>query len=147
VPAQCGPAAGKTARLTDRTIARLDTVIGYFEYTDVSVFGSLTGAPVCMVLGDEIDNYYDWQGDQIAFFVFTPHGDPVSTIVTDENLVLEGGASSSASRGGTLSFRDDALAAGAQAHFLARLGVLRANLRDAMMRRLMKLADPSGGPR
>lgn len=137
MPSACGPSGGKRARLTKRSTTRLDTIIGYREDTDVSAFGSLSGPVVCIVFADEIDNYYDWQGDQIAFFAFTDNGHPVSTIVTDESLVLEGG-----SAGGS-----DAIVAGAEAHFTAKLDAVRARLRDAMIRRFVTISTSAGGTR
>lgn len=141
MPAGCGASQGKRARLTERSMVRLDTIIGYTERTDMSVFGPLSGPPVCVILADEIDNYYDWQGDQIAFFAFTDKGKPVSTIVTNESLAgssLSGGAAAGAA---------DAIAAGAQTHFTAKLDAVRARLRDAMIRRLQTVLNNAGGAR
>jgi hypothetical protein len=137
MPSECGHSAGQRERLTERTIARLDTIIGYKEHTDVSVFGPLDGPPVCAVFADEIDNYYDWQGDQIAFFDFTDKGHPVSTILTDEAVVFEGGSS-----GGS-----DAIVAAAETHFGAKLDAVRARLRDAMIRRFVTRSTHAGGAR
>jgi hypothetical protein len=137
IPAACGASAGKRARLTERSTARLDTIIGYREHTDVSVFGALQGPPVCIIFADEIDNYYDWQGDQIAFLAFTDDGHPVSTILTDESVVFKSGSSGGAS----------AIVAAAQTHFGATLDAVRARLRDAMIRRFVTMPNGAGGTR
>jgi hypothetical protein len=137
MPSSCGASAGQHARLTERTTAGLDTIIGYREHTDVSVFGPLDGPPVCIVLVDKIDNYYDWQGDQIAFFAFTDNGHPVSTILTDESVVLSGGSSGGSS----------AIVVAAQTHFGATLDAVRARLRDAMIRRFAAMPNSTGGTR
>lgn len=137
MPSSCGPYANQHARVTERSMARLDTIIGYRERTDVSVFGRAAGPPVCIIFSDAIDNYYDWQGDQIAFFAFTDNGKPVSTILTDESLVLKSGSSTAGA----------AIVGGAQTHFAAKLDAVRARLRDAMIRRLLTLANTAGGTR
>jgi hypothetical protein len=145
MPAECGSQAGKPARLTDRTISKLDTIIGYDEYTELSVFGSLSGAPVCIVLRDRIDNYYDWQADTPYTLLFTGNAKPVSTILTDQALVLVSGPSKGAAAVSPQAAT--AVAAGAQAHLFATLDIVRARLRDAMMRRLTTLVNRTGGTR
>jgi hypothetical protein len=137
MPSTCGASAGERARLTARSTARLDTIIGYREQTDVSVFGPLEGPPVCIVFADEIDNYYDWQGDQIAFFAFTDNGHPVSTILTDEAVVFKSNSSGGA----------DAVVVAAQTHFGATMDAVRASLRDAMIRRFETMRNSAGGTR
>lgn len=139
MPSGCGQSQGKRARRTERSIVRLDTIIGYTEHTDLSVFGPLSGPPACVILADEIDNYYDWQGDQIAFFTFTDKGKPVSTIVTNESLA--GSSLGGAARGA------DAIVAAAQTHFAAKLDAVRARLRDAMIRRFLTVLNGAGGTR
>ncbi len=137
MPSSCGPSAGKRARLTERSSALLDTIIGYREHTDVSVFGPLQGPPDCIVFADEIDNYYDWQGDQISFFAFTDNGHPVSTILTDETVVFKSSSPDGAS----------AIVTAAQTHFGATLDAVRARLRDAMIRRFVTMSNSAGGTR
>jgi hypothetical protein len=137
MPSECGASAGQRARLTERSTAQLDTIIGYREHTDVSVFGPLEGPPACIVLADDIDNYYDWQGDQIAFFDFTDNGHPVSTILTDEAVVFKSSSSDGA----------EAIVAAAQTHFGATLDAVRARLRDSMIRRFVTRPTNAGGAR
>jgi hypothetical protein len=144
MPVQCGSHAGKGARLTERKLLKLDTVIGYYEDTDISVFSSSNAVPLCFVLGDEISNYYDWQGDQIAFFAFTPNGHPVSTIRTDEALELVGGAASSA---GAATVARASVEAGVQTHFMDGVNAERVKLRDAMVRRFTNVSSRIGGVR
>ncbi len=144
MPAECVGRAGKRARLTERTLLRLDTVIGYSEDTNISVFSSSNAVPLCLVLGDEIANYYDWQGDQIAFFAFTPNGHPVSTIRTDEALVLVSGGASS---GPAATVSQASSEAGLQTHFMAGVEAERVKLRDAMLRRFTNVSSRIGGVR
>jgi hypothetical protein len=146
MPSQCGGLAGTAATYVRRTVSSLDTVIGYVESTDVSAYSNAQGVPLCLLLDDDISNYYDWQGDQVAFFAFTPNGDAVSTIDTQESLVLAGGNPSSMVAGEGIG-PGAAVVVGLQQPFLARNSVEREKLRNAMVHHLENLARRIGGVR
>jgi hypothetical protein len=143
LPSECGARAGTKAILVRRAISSIDTIIGYMEQTDYSVY-SQHGMPLCMLLDDDIANYYDWQGDQISFFAFTPNGKPVSTIVTNEALVLSGRSSGASTADAAFT---QSLAAGVENHFFAKLGAARDQLREAMIRRFENVMRAGGGLR
>jgi hypothetical protein len=95
-PASCSvPSSyGTSGNTLVQTTNRLDTVLGY---TDTQVQTTYTNAqygPVCVVLSDVQNDYYDYQDDFGAADGFHLHfpGTPLSTTTIDETLTLQSGA-------------------------------------------------------
>ncbi len=144
-PSECG-LDEKRVHLTTRTVMSLDTIIGYVEKTNMVIVNSESkDVLLCMLLTDSISNYYNWQGDTPYFFLFTPNGKPVSTIVTDEKLVIDD--DSSARRNRNAFEAADAVAAGAQQQFLTGVARVRERLHDAMVRAFISKQTSIGGAR
>jgi hypothetical protein len=85
---------GTSGNTLVQTTNRLDTVLGY---TDTQVQTTYTNAqygPVCVVLSDVQNDYYDYQDDFGAADGFHLHfpGTPLSTTTIDETLTLQSGA-------------------------------------------------------
>jgi hypothetical protein len=132
VPSSCGAEAGASATVVTSVRTFLDTVIGYTENTTASTYSN-AGGPLCVVYTDTILNYYDWQGDSLGFVGFTPNGDSISSIVTQETLLgYYSGAAISPAVAGAL-----------ESHFLAKLEPVRARLRSAMIHHLMNVKGGS----
>jgi hypothetical protein len=119
-PKTCGLLAGKPALLVTRSVWRLDTIVGYSErildrsYTGASGVG-------CLDMRDDINVYYDWNGDVEPRPYLTFGGAPIATVTTTEHLTGFSAASGSL-------LVPPAVAQAAQAHFTARIDRLRAKL-------------------
>jgi hypothetical protein len=136
-PVGCGKFKGASTTDVRSTVGRLDTVIGYVEITSTDTYVK-GDAPVCIVLGDELLNYYDWQGDTPEFFLYSPDAKPISEVLTKESLVQT-------SASGTLPTLLPEVAAAARAEFDAKIGHTRATLLDAMIHRMQTAHQRTGG--
>ncbi|HTU81082.1 MAG TPA: hypothetical protein VMF61_03075 [Candidatus Acidoferrales bacterium] len=142
-PSACDARAGISATLDHRFRRTIDTIVGYVDNYDVKTYYTAEG-PVCIVLDDFIDNYYDWQGDTPYFVLFSGNAKPIGTINTVETLLASSGSSSSSSArrahfAATAATPVSAVAAlAAEAHFAAQIEALHARLRKTMFQHIAR---------
>ena len=149
-PGQCGKNKGQSATEITRNRAMLDTVIGYIDLQTDRDYASSNG-PLCSIHTDLMLVYYDWQGDTPSFLLVTGNGKPLATVQTTEVLVNKSssasGAVHSAARSAMPAAAIAEFAAASQAHFDAKMNVVRAKLRDAMIQHAMHARNAKGGVR
>jgi hypothetical protein len=114
VPASCSLSSSlpQTAQAIQETTNTLDTVIGYTETTTQTTYVAAGYGPVCTVLSDQQQLYYDFNGDQaFAFATLTP----LEITTTAETLALQPGSSTSVSARSRVA--TSSLAPALRAHF------------------------------
>lgn len=95
-PASCSvPASyGTTGNKLVQTTTRLDTVLGFTDTQTQTTYTNAQYGPVCVVLSDEQDDYYDYQDDFAdangEHFHFP--GTKLSTTAISQTLTLQSGA-------------------------------------------------------
>ncbi len=98
IPPACNVPAtvAATAIVTQRTIARTDTVLGYTDTQTFDAYRVPTVGAVCLQMSDTQNTFYDFNGDQQ--FIISSSADPTyvpkpyQTNTTVETLGLTGGA-------------------------------------------------------
>jgi hypothetical protein len=88
VPAPCSPPAGyTTADGFERTISTIDPVLGYTDTRTIDSYvtpGSPPVGPVCVVISDTENIYYDYFLDTPFSLFVTPNGQPLQTDTISE---------------------------------------------------------------
>ena len=90
VPSSYGTSGNQITQSTDS----LDTILGYTDTQTQTTYTSSTSGPVCIVISDVQNDYYDYQDDFAAANGFHFHfpGTSLSTTSTSETLTLQPGA-------------------------------------------------------
>lgn len=95
-PASCSvPAAyGTSGNKIVQTTNRLDTILGYTDAQVQTTYTNSQAGPVCVVLQDTQNDYYDYQDDFATATGFHFHfpGTALSTTTASETLTLQAGA-------------------------------------------------------
>jgi hypothetical protein len=99
IPAACNvPSSVATSAIeTQRTVTRLDTVLGYTDEQTTNEYRVPSLGAVCMQMNDTQNAYYDFNGD--SQFILSPSSDPnyiptpIQVNTTAETLGLTIGAS------------------------------------------------------
>jgi hypothetical protein len=90
VPSSYGTSGNKLVQTTNR----LDTIMGYTETVTQTTYTNTQFGPVCVVISDVENDYYDYQDDfqaaNGAHFHFP--GTPLSTTTIGQTLTLQAGA-------------------------------------------------------
>jgi hypothetical protein len=148
IPASCGVKG--TAFHTSHGSARLDTIIGYVEVTQLDEYYN-KGVPICVVLSDGLENFYDWQRDTPYLFLFSGDAKPVSAVVTNETLVVKsyvaGSKSNVASTAAMDPFTGAAIVAAAEQHFAAKMEKQRLERLQKMVKSMSTGKFHKGGAR
>jgi hypothetical protein len=148
IPASCGVKG--TAFHTSHGSARLDTIIGYVELTQLDEYYN-NGVPICVVLSDGLENFYDWQADTPYFFLFSGDTKPISAIVTNETLVVKSysaGPKSNVARAAQMDpLTGAAIVANAEAHFVAKMEKQRLERLQKMVKSMSTGKFHKGGAR
>jgi hypothetical protein len=95
-PASCSVPAtyGTSGNELVQTTTRLDTVLGYTDTQTQTTYTNTQYGPVCVVLSDVQNDYYDYQDDfaDANGFHFHFPGTALSTATVSETLTLQAGA-------------------------------------------------------
>ena len=130
-PSGC-PSGGGVNVVTQK-IDRLDTMIGYIEQSRRDTYEA-SGAVICVVFTDTLQNHYDWNGDTVASPVyFAKDGKKISQVVTNELISAVGAPSGAAARrphGTRGAFIPVSAVAALQARFDAKMDATKRELFD-----------------
>ncbi len=95
-PASCSVAAayGTGGNELVQSTTRLDTILGFTETQTQKTYTSASSGPVCVVISDAQNDYYDYQDDFAATNGYHLHfpGTPLSTTTISQTLTLQPGA-------------------------------------------------------
>ncbi len=95
-PASCGVPSGygSSGNQLVQTTNRLDTIIGYTDAQTQTTYTNPQYGPVCVVLSDVQNAYYDYQDDFATATTFHFHfpGTPLSSSTLSQTLTLQSGA-------------------------------------------------------
>lgn len=95
-PASCSvpPAYGTSGNELVQTTNRLDTILGYTDAQTQTTYTNPQYGPVCVVLSDVQNDFYDYQDDFAAANGFHLHfpGTVLSTTTIERTLTLQSGA-------------------------------------------------------
>lgn len=129
-PAECElPAIGPVAHEVDRTVDRVDTIVGYTEVQKTRSYAVPGIGPVCVLLRDDSSDYYDYTLQSSQAPIFADH--PIRTVSIVQNVRVQG-ASATTSVAARARL---AVAGSAKAMFLARIERMR-SARSRAYRRL-----------
>lgn len=147
IPSAChAPSSIASAIEIQRTISRVDTILGYTETQTTSDYRIPTSGVVCVVMNDTQNQYYDWNGD--VQHIFSPTPIQVNTIA--ETLGLTSGASADSARRATTQsaaaagLSTQAIAA-AQMRFYLRVRQLRTLTKQRVVRSVTSYLEKQKG--
>ncbi|HTJ25547.1 MAG TPA: hypothetical protein VMA36_05210 [Candidatus Limnocylindria bacterium] len=148
IPAACNVPASTASSATkiERTINRVDTILGYTDTQTTDKFLVNALGAVCVQMQDLQTLYYDFSGDS----QFNLSATPYQTTTTVETLALQSGASTASTKRSTASVSPLSTAAivAAQMHFNRTVEGLRAARRASVARGLQSLiTSRQGGAR
>jgi hypothetical protein len=105
VPTKYGTSGNKIVQ----AITRADTALGNLETETITTYVNQLYGPVCVVMADNVQTYYDYTLQDGPYSVWVNYGSPAETTIINETLTL----SSATTSAGTLGVKRKATASSA----------------------------------